>query len=112
MDRYLWKHIHVFRSRDDLLNVMETSQSTQRASGSDQAGLTNLEPILTSAHTEAKKKPASNSFPYLPTGTDASPAPTEGMILPDADSGPTPETQPALVELSGQVGELAAELGV
>ena len=43
---------------------------------------------------------------------DASAAPTEGMILPDADSGPTLGTQPPPAELSGQVGELAAELGV
>ena len=65
-----------------------------------------------SAHTGARKKPASNTWPCLPTGTDASPAPTEGMILPDADSGPTLGTQPPPAELSGQVDELAAELGV
>ena len=38
--------------------------------------------------------------------------PTEGVILPDADTGPTMETQPLPAELSGQVGELAAEVGV
>ena len=68
--------------------------------------------FLMSAHPGTRKKPASNTWPCLPTGTDASAAPTEGMVLPDADSGPTLGTQPPLAELSGQVGELAAELGV
>ena len=46
---------------------------------------TGLRPILMSAQTEAKKKPASNTWSYRPKGTDASAAPAEGMILPDAD---------------------------
>ena len=61
-----------------------------------------------SAHPGAKKKPAPNTWPCSLAGTDA--APTEGMVLPHADSGPTLETQPPPAELRGQVGELA-ELG-
>ena len=73
---------------------------------------TGLGPFLMSAHTGAKKKPATNTWPCLPTGTDPSPSPTEGIILPDADSGQTLGTQPPPAKLGGQVGELAAELGV
>ena len=65
-----------------------------------------------SAHLGAKEKPASNTWPCLLAGTEASAAPTEGMDTPLADSGPTLGTQPQPVELSGQAGELAAELGV
>ena len=53
-----------------------------------------LGPILMSAHTGAKQKPASKTGPCPPTGVDASAAPTEGMILPDADSG-DPTAAPA-----------------
>ena len=95
--------------RYDLLNLRETSQFRAACEWLGPAP-TGLGPILISAQTGAKTKPASNTWSCPPTGVDASAALAEGMILPDADSGPTLGTQPPPAELSGQVGELAGEL--
>ena len=108
----------VFQTRDDLLNPRETSQSTQRASGSDQAGLRFCRHLSafcadllgTSFDVCPHWDQKDTSVQHLAVAADRNRCPDGRNDF--ADSGLTLGTQPPPPELSGQVDELAAELGV
>ena len=122
MDTCLWEQVQILLSRDDLLNLRETWQfhaacewfgpgwtllfSRRWSTFSDDR-------LGTSFVVSAPWRQEETSFQHL-----ATPAGRYGCVSsPNGRNGfatcrPTLGTQPPLVELSGQVGELAAELGV
>ena len=89
--------------------------STQRVSGLGLVGQLCCRRWYTysnvmSVHRGPKKRPAASIWPCLPAATPATPP--RGMETPLVDQGPTLGTQAPPVKLSGQLGELEAELGV
>ena len=76
------------------------------------APTTGLGRHLMSVHLGPKKRPAASTWPCLPAAANLSATTLGRMDLPPVDLGPTLGTQAPPVQLSGQVGELAAELGV